>query len=61
MNVFKLGDKALDNTHELSFNFLAEDNNSQTSVSYVINTNASPVSEHKVNFIIKPFFFYIMF
>ncbi|XP_018368008.1 PREDICTED: dynein assembly factor 1, axonemal homolog isoform X2 [Trachymyrmex cornetzi] len=42
MNAFKLGDKALDDTHELSFNFPAEDNDSQTSVSYVIDTNASP-------------------
>ncbi|XP_018354200.1 PREDICTED: dynein assembly factor 1, axonemal homolog [Trachymyrmex septentrionalis] len=48
MNAFKLGDKALDNTHELSFNFPTEDNNSQTSVSYVINTNVSPVPEHKI-------------
>ncbi|KAG5306531.1 DAAF1 factor, partial [Acromyrmex insinuator] len=48
MNAFKLDDEALNDTHELSFNFPAEDNNSQTSVSYVINTNASPVSEHKI-------------
>lgn len=61
MCALKLGDKALDNTHDLSFNFPAEDNNSQTSISYAINTNASPAPEHKVNFTAKSFFFDIMF
>jgi len=55
MSAFKFDDKALDHSQDFSFSSLAEEN-SQTSTSSVTRTNASSVSEHKVNLIAKVFF-----
>lgn len=53
MSAARLDDKTLNDPCDLSFSSLAEDN-SQTSISSV-TTNASSVSDHKVNFTAKTF------